>query len=95
LIHRRLELEVELFEQLHRREVRDLDGHRDALLLLGVELFAEKLVEEVEIRRLLSSGQRQDRIESRGHRAESQSCQPLLDASPNDLAHAAPATTAA
>ena len=31
LVDRRLELEVELLERLHRREVRDLDAHRDAL----------------------------------------------------------------
>ncbi len=73
LIHRRLELEVELFEQLHRREMRDLDAHRDALLLLGVELVAEDLVEEVEVGRLFAGSLRQDRVEPRGHRAEAQS----------------------
>ena len=75
--------------------MRDLDGHRDPLLLLGIELVAEDLVEEVEVSGLFPRGLRQDRIEPRGHRAEPQSKEPLLDTGANDLTHAAPATTAA
>jgi hypothetical protein len=68
----------------HRRKMRNLDAHRDALLLLSVELVAEDLVEEVEVGGLLSGRLRQDRIEPLRHRAEAQSREPLLDTSTND-----------
>src|SRR3569623_2673695 len=55
-VERRLDLEVELLEGLHHGEVRDLDSHCDATLLLGVELLAKESVEEVEIRGLLTRG---------------------------------------
>ena len=42
LIDGGLEFEVELFERLHRREVRDLDAHGDALALLGGDLLPSR-----------------------------------------------------
>jgi hypothetical protein len=58
-----LELEVELFDRLHRREVRDLDAHGDALTLLGSDLLLEQTVEEVEIGRLVSGRRREKGID--------------------------------
>ncbi len=75
----RLELEVELLERLHRREVGDLDAHGDALALLGVDLLAQQLVEEVEVGRLGARGLGQDRVEALGHVAEAQPDQVLVD----------------
>ncbi len=39
LIDRRLELEVEVIERLHRRKMRDLESHGDAGPLLGLDLL--------------------------------------------------------
>ena len=84
-VDRRLELEVELLERLHRREVRDLDAHRDALLLLGVELLAEQLVEEVEIGRLACARPATGCASSARRRAPRRSSsQALLDARANE-----------
>jgi len=63
-IERGLELEVELLEGLHDGEVGDLDPHRQAALLLGIELFAQDSVEEVEIGRLLACSVGEHGIES-------------------------------
>jgi len=94
-VDRRLELELELVECLHRREVCDLDPHRDALLLLGLRLLAEDLVEEVEVRRLGTRCLRQDPVEALRDRAEPQLEQPLLDARTDEVGHETPPAASA
>jgi hypothetical protein len=90
VIDRRLELEVELLEGLHAGEVSDLDPHCDALLLLGLGLLGEELVEEVEIGRFGARRGRQDGVEALRDGAEAQLDEALFDASADELAHAPP-----
>jgi hypothetical protein len=52
LIDGRLEFEIEVVERLHGREVRDLQAHRGARALFGLDLLAEHAIEKVEIRGL-------------------------------------------
>src|SRR5262245_24910844 len=52
LIDRRLKLEFEIVERLYRRKVRDLQRHRHARALFGVDSLPEDAVEKVEIGRL-------------------------------------------
>ena len=66
LIDRRLELEIEVVERLHRREVRDLEAHRDARPLLGIDLLPQDAVEEIEIGRLGPRGVIEDGVEPLG-----------------------------
>jgi hypothetical protein len=94
-IDRRLELELELLERLHRWEVRDLDPHRDALLLLGLGLLGEHLIKKVEVCGLGACGLRQDAVEALRHGTEPELEQPLLDASTDDVAHEAPPAASA
>ena len=95
LIDRWLKLEVEILERLHRREVSDLDPHRDALLLLRIRLFAEDLVEEVEVRRLAARGLRENAVEPLRYRPEPELEETLFDARSDDLAHDSPPIAAA
>src|SRR5207302_6655502 len=72
LIDRRLRLEVEPVERLHRGKMSDGHAHRDALALLGVDLAAQKRVEEVEVGGLAARGLREQRIEALHDVAEAQ-----------------------
>jgi hypothetical protein len=87
LIDGRLEFEIEVVERLHRREVRDLQAHRDARPLLGVDLLAQHAIEEIEIGRLGAGRVIQHRIEPVGDIAEAQAGQLLDDARMDDGAH--------
>jgi hypothetical protein len=95
LVHGWLELEVESLECLDRRKVRDLDAHRNPLALLGVDLLAEQLVEEIEVGRFGSGGGGENRVEALGDMAEVELGEPLDDASMDELAHDPPPTAAA
>jgi hypothetical protein len=92
----RLELEVEVVERLHAREVGDLDAHGDALALLRADLLLEQRVEEVEVGRLGVSRGGEQRIELIGEAPEAKPAEVIQHAGARDLgAHAAPPTTAA
>ena len=95
LIDRRLEFEIEVVERLHRREMRDLQAHRDAGPLLRVDLLAQDAVEEIEIGRLGPRRVIEHGIEPLGDVAEPQARELLDDAGVNDDAHWPPSTTAA
>src|SRR3569832_2988888 len=94
-VERRLELEVELLEGLHHGEVRDLDSHCDATLLLGVELLAKESVEEVEIRGLFARGVGERSLEPVRCRAQPQALHRVGHPSTDNLADQAPPATAA
>lgn len=68
----------------------DLDAHGDALLLLGLGLLGEELVEEVEVGRLATSRGREDAVEPLRDGAEAKLKEPFLDASTHEFAHEAP-----
>ena len=70
LIDRRLEFEIELVEHLDRREVRDLERHRHAGALLGLDLLPQHTVEEIQVRRLGARGIIEHGIEALGDVAE-------------------------
>jgi hypothetical protein len=70
--------------------VGDLDAHRDALLLLRVELVAQQAVEEVEIGRLLARGVGKQCVEALGDRTEPQPLQVVPDPRTNKVGHATP-----
>jgi hypothetical protein len=96
VIDRWLELEIELVERLHRREVRDLNAHGDAFLLFGVSLLGENLVEKVEIGRLAARRLRQDPVEPLGDGTKPKLEQALFDPRSHQFgAHAAPPTQSA
>ena len=95
LIDRRLEFEIEVVERLHRRKVRDLQAHRDARPLLGVDLLSQDAVEEIEIGRLGARGVIEHGVEAVGDVPEPQARELLDDAGVNDDAHWPPSTTAA
>ena len=75
--------------------MRDLESHRDAGPLLGVDLLSQDAVEEIEIGRLGPRGVIEDRIETLGDVSEPQARELLDDARVNDDAHWPPSTTAA
>ena len=95
LIDRRLEFEIEVVERLHRREVRDLQPHRDARALFGLDLLAEHAIEKVEIRRLGPGGVVEHGIEPLGDVAEAEPGELLDDAGMDDDAHWPPPATMA
>jgi hypothetical protein len=95
MIDRRLKPEIEVLERLHAREVGDLDTHRDAFALLGVDLLAQHAIEEVQIRRLSPGGIGEQGIEPLGAEAEPQSLQMLDDTRLHHGAHRRPPITAA
>jgi hypothetical protein len=95
LVHRGLKLEVEVLEHLHGREVGDLDAHGDPLALLGPDLLAQDDVEEVHVGRLGASRVGEQGVELLGDAAQPEAVQVLEDAGADNLAHAAPSTTAA
>ena len=64
LVDRGLEFEVELVERLDGRKVRDLQSHRGARPLLGLDLLPEYGVEEVEIRRRLARRVIEQRVDT-------------------------------
>ena len=90
LIDRRLEFEIEIVERFDRGKMGDLEPHRDAGPLLGVDLLPQHRVEEVEIRRLGARRLIEHGIEPLGHVAQTQSGQLLRDAGLDDGAHCAP-----
>ena len=90
LVDRWLEFELELVECFHRREVRDLQPHRDPSALLGIHLLPKHGVEEVEVGRLRPRGVIEHRIEALRDVAESQLHQLLGDAGVDHGAHRAP-----
>src|SRR2546427_5319850 len=79
------ELEVEVLQGFHRREVRDLDPHLDPAALLGGHLIAQQLVEEVDVRRLHPRRFAQRRIEAIGERAEAQPLEMIDDTGVDEL----------
>ena len=96
LIDGRLEFEFEIVERLDRREVRDLQRHRDAGALFGVDFLPQDAVEKVEIGRLAARGVGEHGIEPLGDVAEAETGELLDDAGVDDDAHwPPPATTAA
>jgi hypothetical protein len=95
LIDRRLEFEIEIVERFHGREVRDLESHRDARALLGLDLLPQDGVEEVEIRRRGAGRIGEYRIEPLGDVPETQARELLDDPRmDNDTHRPAPVTTA-
>src|SRR5215204_4688252 len=87
LIDRGLELELELLERLHRREVRDLHAHGDALALFGLDLLSQHLVEEIKIGRLTFGGLIEDCVEALGDEPETEPLEMIDDARMDDGAH--------
>ena len=75
--------------------MRDLESHRDARALLGIDLLAQDGIEEVEIRRLGARGVVEHGVEALGHVAQAKSRECLDDAGVHDGGHRAPPTTAA
>ncbi len=75
--------------------MRDLDAHRDPLLVLRVRLLGEDLIEEVEIRRLGSRGTRQDRVEPLCDGAQPQLQETILHTRAHQLANRLSPITAA
>jgi hypothetical protein len=75
--------------------VSDLDAHGDTLLLLGLGLLGEELVEEVEIGRLGARSSRQDGVKALRDGAEPRLEQAFLDAGSRDLAHRDPPAASA
>lgn len=90
-----LELEVEVVEGLDGGEVGDLDAHGHALLLLGLGLLGEELVQEVEVSGLGPRRSGEDGVETLGDGAEPQLDEALLDASAGQFAHGPPPTASA
>jgi hypothetical protein len=91
-----LESKVELLERLQRREVRNLDSHRDSLSLLRVDLRREHSIEKVEVRGLLLRSIGEERVEPFRRVAEPQLTKRVRDACVGQLeAHDAASTSSA
>ena len=73
----------------------DLDAHGHALLLLGLGLLGEELVQEVEVGGLGARRGGEDGVEALGDGAEPQLDEAVLDASARQLAHWPPPTASA